>query len=615
MDNRKRPRAPVPASAQLRGGSLDCESKSIDVRMSFGELDDGWAYELRDVRQAVYASVRIEWNVQIPLRDGVRLNATAYLPRDLAASSPAIFTLTPYIAQTYHDRGIYFAAHGYPFLAVDVRGRGNSEGRFEPNINEAKDGHDVVEWLARQAYCNGNVAMWGGSYAGYSQWATAKEFPAHLATIVPAASPCIGVDFPMPHNIPTPYLMQWLALVSGRALQDAIFADQQFWNDKFREWLESGRPFRSLDLFLGHRSEIFQEWLAHPQQDSYWDSYNPTDEEYTGLSLPILTITGQYDGNQTGALAHYRKHLEHAPMAAARHYLVIGPWDHAGTRTPAAECSGIKVGPASLVDLPRLHLQWYAWAMQSGPRPEFLRKNVTYYVMGAETWRYADTLAEVTQRVEPMYLRSTSNPSDVFKAGSLSNQPASQTETGCYVYDPRDISLASLESKAGDGPIDHRMIYASSGRQLVYQTEPFVRDTEISGFFELSLWLSIDQPDTDVRAAVYEVGLDGSAIRLTASAMRARHREGLREAKLIDTTAPLRYDFRRFTFVSRQVKAQHRLRLVIGPINSIYSQKNYNSGGVVSDESMSDARPVTVRLLHDSSYPSALYVPLGRPET
>jgi uncharacterized protein len=133
------------------------------------------------------AKVQFTWSVKIPLRDGVHLNATVYTPRDQEAPAPCIFTLTPYIAQTYHVRGIYFAAHGLPFLTVDVRGRGNSEGEFHPFIQEAKDGYDVVEWLARQPYCNGKVSMWGGSYAGYDQWATAKEFPPHLATIVPVA--------------------------------------------------------------------------------------------------------------------------------------------------------------------------------------------------------------------------------------------------------------------------------------------------------------------------------------------------------------------------------------------------------------------------------------------
>ena len=131
----------------------------------------------------------IRWAVKIPMRDGVQLNATLYLPKaNGPAKTPAIFTLTPYISDTYHARGAYFAAHGYAFAIVDVRGRGNSEGDFEPFAHEPKDGHDVVEWLAQQSFCNGKVAMWGGSYAGFDQWATAKEFPPHLTTIVPAAA-------------------------------------------------------------------------------------------------------------------------------------------------------------------------------------------------------------------------------------------------------------------------------------------------------------------------------------------------------------------------------------------------------------------------------------------
>jgi hypothetical protein len=84
-----------------------------------------------------------------------------------------------------------------------------------------------------------------------------------------------------------------------------------------------------------------------------------------------------------------------------------------------------------------------------------------------------------------------------------------------------------------------------------------------------------------------------------------------REPKLIRTKAPLRYDFEHFPFVSQELKKGSRLRLIIGPINSIYREKNYNSGGVVQSESMADARPVTVTLYHDREHPSTLSIPLG----
>src|SRR5690348_7737026 len=111
--------------------------------------------------------VDLQWGAKIPMRDGVSLNATIFRPHAQKESLPAVFTLTPYIGDGYTDRAVYFAQHGYVYALVDVRGRGNSGGTFEPFANDPHDGHDIVEWLAKQPWCNGKVAMWGGSYAGY----------------------------------------------------------------------------------------------------------------------------------------------------------------------------------------------------------------------------------------------------------------------------------------------------------------------------------------------------------------------------------------------------------------------------------------------------------------
>jgi len=92
----------------------------------------------------------LTWGIKIPMRDGVRLNATVYRPHEQKDLLPVIFELTPYISDSYHERGSYFAQHGYVFAIVDVRGRGNSEGKFDPFFQEPRDGFDVVEWLAKQ---------------------------------------------------------------------------------------------------------------------------------------------------------------------------------------------------------------------------------------------------------------------------------------------------------------------------------------------------------------------------------------------------------------------------------------------------------------------------------
>lgn len=573
------------------------------------------AVAVEDAGSVDPAPVQLRWGVKIPLRDGVLLGAAVYTPKNQTAAAPCIFTLTPYIAQSYHDRGMYFAAHGYPFLTVDVRGRGNSEGHFRPLIQEAHDGYDVVEWLAKQPYCNGKVAMWGGSYAGYDQWAAASQVPPHLATIVPAAAPYVGTDFPFRNNIFYTYDVQWLALVNGHTSQANLFGDEPFWKSHFRGWLEAGAAFDSLgDSVLGETATIFKEWVAHPHQDDYWDRFNPTAEQYAKIALPILTITGSYDDDQPGALQHYREFMQHAsPEAKARHYLIIGPWDHAGTRTPGTQVGGLTFGPASMVDLPKLHLEWYAWTMQGGPKPAFLQKPVAYYVMQADRWRYADSLEGVTAEQRPYYLESRMNATDVLGSGSL--QPAAATGApDQFTHDPRDTQLARVEYDSDPQSFtDQRLAYARRGQQLIYHSAPFERDTEVSGFFKLAAWIAIDAPDTDLDVRVYEVAADGGSILLSTDLMRARYRNSQREPQAVKSKGPLRYDFEHFTFVSRLIRKNSRLRLVIAPLDSIYYEKNYNSGGVVATETLQAARPVTVTLYHDRAHQSALFVPVGQP--
>jgi predicted acyl esterase len=117
-----------------------------------------------------------------------------------------------------------------------------------------------------------------------------------------------------------------------------------------------------------------------------------------------------------------------------------------------------------------------------------------------------------------------------------------------------------------------------------------------------------------LRARVFEIDEVGGSILLAADTLRARYRTDSRRAQLVSTQEPLRYEFDQFTFISRLIRTGRRLRLVVGPIDSICEERNFNSGGVVAEESAADARTVTVRLYHDTSYASVLHVPIGQAE-
>jgi uncharacterized protein len=566
----------------------------------------------------------IRWGVKIPLRDKVELNATIYLPHTSDGSvpkTPVVFTLTPYISDTYHARGAYFAAHGYVFALVDVRGRGNSGGDFEPFANEPRDGHDVVEWLSQQPFCDGKVAMWGGSYAGFDQWATAKEFPPHLATIVPVASAHPGYDYPSLNNIGYSYDMQWFTHTSGKTSQQNLFGDSKFWRTKFLDAYKKHIAFSTLDSFVGNPSQNFQRILKHPTPDAYYDAMTPSLDQFKKISLPILTITGQYDGDELGAMMYYRDHIANAsPEVRAKHFLIIGPWDHPGTRTPTDEVAGVKFGPGALVDMNDLHRQWYDWTMKNGPKPAFLKNQVAYYLLapgnsGANgEWKYTDNYANLIANPKTFYFDSKNGDANgVFRSGLLAEAKPKEGADQ-FVNDPMDTSrgenVEGVEADDKNAGLDQKLPLSIGKDGLIYHTEALAKETPLVGCPKISLWLSVDTPDVDLEADLYEIQPDGTSIGLWSDNRRLRYRESLRQAKLVKPGEIVKCEFDPGLFVARRLMKGSRLRLVVTSPNSINWQKNYNSGGVVADETGKDAKTAHVKIYHDAEHASAIDLPL-----
>jgi len=560
------------------------------------------------------SDVDLLWGVRIPMRDGVHLNATVWKPADSMEPLPVIFTLTPYISDTYHERAYYFAQNGYVYATVDVRGRGNSEGAFEPLANEGRDGHNIVEWFAQQPWCNGKVTMWGGSYAGFDQWSTLKEFPPHLVTIVPAAAVHPGIDFPFISNIFYPYVMQWLTYTSGITPNRNLFGESSFWIQKFRKLYLEHLPFRQLDRIIGNTSTHFQTLLSHPTYDDYWAAMVPKPEDYAKMDLPILTITGSYDADQLGAMQYYRMHMKYgSPEGKSKHYIIIGPWDHAGTRTPKKEFGGLKFGEASLLDMNNLHREWYDWTMKDGPKPEFLKNRVAYYVMGVEEWKYADNLDAIVASKQTLYLNSTDGrANDVFASGSLGKQSPGKSKPDSFIYNPLDVRPAEMEKEEVQNRItDQRYALNLFGNGVVYHTGAFSEDTEVTGFPRMTAWIAMNVPDTDFEVTLSEILPDGTSVNLSQALLRARYRESLSAAKPVKPGEITRYDFNGFTFFSRRISKGSRIRLVLSCPNSINLEKNYNSGGIIADETAKDARTAHVKVYHDAQYPSKLELPIA----
>ena len=179
------------------------------------------------------------------------------------------------------------------------------------------------------------------------------------------------------------------------------------------------------------------------------------------------------------------------------------------------------------------------------------------------------------------------------------------------MYDPLDVRPAALEQKDSPSPLtDQTAVLNTFGNGVIYHSEAFSADTEITGNVKFVAWISMDVPDTDFAVELDEIKADGSSVQLTSDILRARYRDSLTQEKLVQPGEINRYEFNGFTFFSRRVAKGSRLRLFLSCPNTIQLEKNYSSGKLVAAESGKDARTAHVVVHHDAGHASFLEIPV-----
>src|SRR5262245_14251349 len=133
--------------------------------------------------------LHIQLDLQIPMRDGVRLYAALYRPAE-GDKFPVLLLRTPYSTQhpRYVPWALRFAHHGYAVVMQDVRGRYESEGEWRPYVDETVDGYDTLQWLGQQPWCDGHIGTFGVSYNGFTQILPAPLRSPYLKALVPIAN-------------------------------------------------------------------------------------------------------------------------------------------------------------------------------------------------------------------------------------------------------------------------------------------------------------------------------------------------------------------------------------------------------------------------------------------
>jgi uncharacterized protein len=571
----------------------------------------------------------IEMSRMIPVRDGTTLEAWITKPSNSKAKLPTILTLTQYDIDggRHGDSAGYYAHRGYAFVQAYVRGRGQSGGVKSDNLGDqvGRDGHDLVEWIAAQPWSDGRVVMFGGSFVGMTQWQTAAQLPPHLAGIAPYVPIYPGWDIPNTNGIPQAWTTVILGYVAGRSLNTAFFRNQGYWEGKMLEQYAAYRPFYELDDAIGiaaddwwmldtqgTRKSMFDVWLEHVGDAAFNLAAEPKTESYQRMNFPVLTVTGYYDEDQAGSLHYYRNYLAHAPPAAiAQLHLVIGPWDHSGAQEPTKTIKGVATPEAAIIDMQKLHADWYDYALDRGPLPPLLRSAVAYFMLGADEWRYAKTLDLASSGKElTLYLAEPSGtPQDVFRSGQLAPKPHANEPPAGIVSDPRELPELAVAKYAADEDLTSQF-RAFQKRAITFHSDPFSQDTEIAGQIRLTLECEADAPDFDLWAQVLMVLAEGSTVRLGEDIRRARFRNSQFKEELVKPGQLVRIPFE-FNWLARRIPAGARLRLTIAPLNSPNYQKNFNTGGRMGYETIDDARVANIKIFHDARRPSQLTLPLA----
>ncbi len=192
--------------------------------------------------------------------------------------------------------------------------------------------------------------------------------------------------------------------------------------------------------------------------------------------------------------------------------------------------------------------------MKGKPKPEFLKVQVAYYLLAAGNsgangeWKYADSLEALTANPRAFFLDSNGGDANgVFRSGALTeNKPKEGADS--FTYDPLDTrrgeNIESVEPDKQKAALDQQYALSIGQNGLVYHTDPLPNETPLVGSPKLTLWVSIDTPDTDLSADLYEIQPDGTSIPLWSDVRRLRYRESISNEKLVKPGEIVRCDFR-----------------------------------------------------------------------
>ncbi|MFP4289427.1 MAG: CocE/NonD family hydrolase [Bacteroidales bacterium] len=449
-------------------------------------------------------------NQYISMPDGVKLAARIWIPESAWDDPvPAILEYIPYRKRDFKRltdeiNHRYFAGHGYAGIRVDIRGSGDSEGIMTDEYleQELSDGERIIEWLAEQPWCDGNVGMIGISWGGFNGLQIAARRPKALKAIVTVCSTDDRYADDV-HYMGGCLLGDNLSWASVMFDRNSTPPDPEIIGDNWRNiWMER----------LDKSGLWIKNWLEHQRRDEYW-KHGSVCENYEDIQCPVMAVSGWADG-YSNSVFRLLKNLKVPRMG------LVGPWSH---RYPHDGMPGPAIG--FLQECIRWWDQWLknkqtgidqepvlkAWVQES-VHPFTSYQERPGYWLGLDQWP--------SKKVENKKLILGNDH-------TLFNNPAREEEPlALAVQSPLNLGMFAGKwcsySAPPDLPGDQR---DEDGGALVFTSKPLEEDLHIIGMPVADLQLKVNRPVAMIALRLSDVAPDGKATRVTFSVLNLCHRE------------------------------------------------------------------------------------------
>ncbi len=389
----------------------------------------------------------IDTHVVVRTPDHAAISAIVIRPKSISTPVPALLELA--IAERGGNEAKESAAHGYAGVVALARAAA-------PYEHGGDDARSVIEWIADQKWSDRSVGMYGNGYGAFAAWSAAKHPPAALKALAAASAVVPGLGAMSPDRVP-------------------------------------GMP-----------SATYRRWLKHPSFDRYWQQMVPYARDFAHIDMPVLTITGYYDDEQTGALYYFSQYDHYHPQA--NDTLLIGPYDsQAMERGPLPVLAGYAIDSAALVDLHDLRFRWFDHVLKGGPNPDLLTQHVNFEVMGANEWRHVESLRTMANRAARLYLDGRRVAGQYRLAG---HEPPRKEFVEQKIPPGREASSSPALTIVGRTVEPRGSVLFLSG--------PLHRPLQLSGVLSGQLAFRANRSDLEIRIALYELLPSGEYFQLYA---------------------------------------------------------------------------------------------------